>query len=47
VDRGKNRAMQEEAAERLEYRKLEEAKRAVEILGRLKALGKTDATTGQ
>ncbi len=39
MDRGKNRAMQEEAAERLEYRKLEEAKRAVEILERIKILG--------
>ena len=40
VDRGKSRAMQQEAAERLEYRKMEEAKRAVEILERLKTLGK-------
>jgi len=40
VDRGKSRAMQQEAAERLEYRKMEEAKRAVEILERLETLGK-------
>jgi len=39
VDRGNNRAMQEEAAERLEYRKMEEAKRAVEILERPRILG--------
>ncbi len=38
VDRGKNRAMQEEAAKRLEYRKTEEAKRAVEILQRSETL---------
>ena len=40
VDRGKSRAMNTEAAERLEYRKSEEAKRAVEILERLETLGK-------
>ena len=40
VDRGKSRAMQKEAAERCEYRKTEEAKRAAEILERLKMLGK-------
>ena len=47
VDRGKSRAMQQEAAERLEYRKIEEAKRAVEILDRLKTLGREDPETGQ
>ncbi|NIS49672.1 MAG: hypothetical protein GWN67_19865 [Phycisphaerae bacterium] len=45
VDRGKNRAMQQEAAERLEYRRMEEAGRAVEILERLKMLGKKDPGT--
>jgi sialate O-acetylesterase len=45
VDRGKNRAMQQEAAERLKYRKTEEAGRAVEILERLKMLGKKDPGT--
>ncbi len=39
VNRGTGRAMQQEAAERLEYRKTEEAKRALEILERLKTLG--------
>jgi hypothetical protein len=42
VDRGKSRAMQQEAAQRLEYRQMEEAKRAVEILERFKMLGKQD-----
>jgi len=40
VDRAKNKAMNQEAVERLEHRKMEEAKRAVEILERLKTLGK-------
>ncbi len=40
VDRGLSRAMNREAGERLEHRKAEEAKRAEEILGRLKALGR-------
>jgi len=40
VDRGKSREMNAEAGERMEYRKLEEAKRAVEILERLNTLGK-------
>jgi sialate O-acetylesterase len=40
VDRAKSRAMQQEAAERLEYRKMEEAKRAVEITEQLRTLGK-------
>ena len=39
MDRGKRRAMSQEAAARLEHRQLEEAKRAVEILERLKSLG--------
>jgi sialate O-acetylesterase len=47
VDRGKSRAMQQEAAGRLGYRKTEEAKRAVEILERLKTLGKKDPGPGQ
>jgi len=45
VDRGTSRAMQQEAAERLEYRKIEEAKRAVEILERLKTLGEDKTKT--
>jgi hypothetical protein len=45
VDRGKSRTMQQEADERLEYRKMEEAERAVEILERLKTLGKKDPGT--
>ena len=45
VDRGRNRAMQKEAAERLEYRKTEEARRAVEILERIKTLGRKDPGT--
>ena len=40
VDRSRSRAMQKEAAERLEYRRMQEAKRGVEILERLKTLGK-------
>ena len=47
VDRGKGRAMQQEAAERLEYRKTEEARQAVEILKRLQTLGKKDPTAGK
>jgi len=39
-DRSKRRALNQEAVERLEHRKLEEAKQAVEILERLKTLGK-------
>jgi len=42
VDRGKSRAMNAEAAERCEYRRMEEAKRAVEVLERLKTLGKRE-----
>jgi hypothetical protein len=40
VDRGMARAMDAEAAERCEYRRMEEAKRAVEILERVKTLGR-------
>ncbi|HUT59740.1 MAG TPA: sialate O-acetylesterase [Phycisphaerae bacterium] len=40
VDRAKSRAMNQEAADRCEHRKLEEAKRALEILERFKTLGK-------
>lgn len=47
VDRGKSRAMNSEAAERCEYRRMEEAKRAVEILERLKTLGREDSGSGQ
>ena len=46
VDRAKSRAMQQEAAERFEYRKLEEARRAVEILKRRDMLGKKDPEKG-
>jgi sialate O-acetylesterase len=42
VTRGKKRAMDRAAAERLEHRRLEEAKQAVDILERLKMLGKVD-----
>lgn len=42
VDRAKDRAMQKDAAERLEYRTTEEAKQAVETLERLKTLGRKD-----
>jgi sialate O-acetylesterase len=46
VDRGKSREMNNEAAERCEYRRTEEAGRATEILERLKTLGnENDATT--
>jgi len=39
VDRGRSREMNAEAAERCEYRRAEEAKRAVEVLEKLKTLG--------
>lgn len=42
LDRGKRRAMNQEAVERLEHRRLEEARRGVEILERLKTLGKQE-----
>ena len=41
VDRAKSGEMNADAAQRLEYRKMEEAKRAVEILDRLKTLGRS------
>jgi sialate O-acetylesterase len=47
VDRGQSRAKQQEAAERLEYRTMEEAKRAVQILEEIKMLGKQDLGAGQ
>jgi sialate O-acetylesterase len=40
LDRGAMREMQNEAAERLEFRQIEEAKRAVEVLERRKRLGR-------
>jgi len=46
VDRGRSREMSQEAAERCEYRKMEEAKRAVEILKQREMLGKKDPTAG-
>lgn len=42
VGRAEGKTMQEEAAERCEYRRTEEAKRGVEILERIKTLGKID-----
>jgi sialate O-acetylesterase len=47
VDRGKSRELQEEAAERLDHRQAEEARRAVEILERLEMLGKQQLGTDQ
>ena len=41
VDRTKEKEMDREANERLEYRRTEEAKRGVEILERIKILGRT------
>ena len=41
VDRAKERAIKEEAEARCDYRRTEEAKRAVEILERIKVLGHT------
>ena len=38
--------MKEEAIERCEYRRTEEAKRAVEILERIKTLGRQDVAEG-
>jgi len=43
VDRGKSRAMQQQAGKRCEYRRMEEAKRAVEILKKRDVLGKEDS----
>ncbi len=45
VDRPNDRAMQKDAVERLEYRRTEEAKRAMEILERLKTLSRKDLKT--
>lgn len=45
LDRAKQRALQQEALARLEYRKREEAKLAIEILDRLKTLGNTEPAT--
>jgi len=47
VDRGKSRAMQQEAAKRCEFRKTEEARLAVEILKQLDILGKKDSGPGR
>ncbi|MFO8014629.1 MAG: sialate O-acetylesterase [Phycisphaerae bacterium] len=47
VTRGKKRAMDRAAAERLEHRRLEEARQAVDILERLKTLGKKDSAGEQ
>jgi sialate O-acetylesterase len=41
VDRGKSNEMKQDATERFEYRRNEEAKRGIEILDRIKVLGKT------
>jgi hypothetical protein len=38
--------MKEEAIERCEHRRTEEARRAVEILERIKTLGRQDVTEG-
>jgi len=46
VDRAKSRAMNQEAAERCEYRRLEEARRAIDILKQREMLGKKDPGTG-
>jgi len=40
VDRGRSRAMQQEAAERCKYRRMEEARRAVEVLRQRELPGK-------
>jgi len=40
------KARKEETAERLEYRRTEEAKRAVEVIERIKTLGQQDAAEG-
>jgi sialate O-acetylesterase len=44
IDGASEKQMATEATERLEHRRAEEAKRAVEILDRLKTLGAPDAT---
>jgi sialate O-acetylesterase len=47
VDRARSRAMNREAAERCAYRRLEEARRAVEILERLETLSRKEPEPGQ
>jgi len=47
MDRGQSRQMELDSITYCEHRKIEEAKRAVEILERLNALGKKDPGTGQ
>jgi len=46
VGRAEGNEMTEEAIERCEYRRTEEARRAVEILERIKTLGRQDVTEG-
>jgi len=46
VDRAKSREMAQEAAERRQYRIMEEAKHAVEILKQRRTLGKKDPKAG-
>ena len=46
VGRAEGNEMKEEAIERCEYRRTEEAKRAVEILERIKTLGRQDVAEG-
>jgi len=46
VGRAEGNEMKEEAIERCEYRRTEEAKRAVEILERIKTLGRHDVAEG-
>jgi hypothetical protein len=45
MDKTKRKAMTQEALANLEFRKVEEAKQAVEILQRLKTLGDSAAGT--
>jgi len=47
VSRAQSRQMARQAAERCEHRRMEEAKQAVEILKRLKILGKKNPANGQ
>jgi len=46
VDRGKSREMSKDAAERCEYRRMEEARKAVDILKQIEKLGKKDLKNG-
>ncbi len=46
VDRAKSRAMNAEAVERCEHRRMEEANKAIDILEQLKKLGKKDVKAG-